>query len=223
MLKGLRPPTHRLDVPGVFVFPHDTAWDLERIDAERAELVEMALATARAEAVETAARAAGISADGLSPEARADAEASVVLSEDEREEAAATHPVMRYFRGETRFQLDAPDQGPRGPASAGSYLRTDATRFLLRRVPYRERARLESIYTEPDPVARWIAWAQAGVAGITTGERVEWAATSPEDKLPEDWVRTIAESEKGPFHNLITLAGACKKHSDQITSAEGKP
>lgn len=221
MLKGLRPPTHRLDAPGVFIFPHDDAWDSARIDAELDELAELVLAQARRSAVEAAARQVGVEPEDLDAELRAKAEASVMLSADEQDAARSTHPVLRYHRGESRFQLDAPDQGPRGPACAAGYLRSgaDATRFDLRRVGWRERARIE---LERDPFARWARWVQAGVARVVTGDRVEWAAGDATDVLPEEWIAALADSDGGAALNLISLAGACSKFSQPITSAEGK-
>lgn len=220
MLKGLRPPTHRIDAPGVYIFPNDDAWDSERIDAELEELAELALLQAKRAAVEVAARQVGVEPDDLTDDVRAKAEA-VALTDGERDAARSTHAVLRYHRGESRFQLDAPDQGPRGPACAADYLRSgaDATRFELRRVGFRDRARIE---LETDPIARWTRWVQAGVARITTGDRVEWAASGPADMLPEAWVEALADSAGSAAINLISLAGACSRYSQPITPAEGK-
>ena len=52
MLKGLRVPTHRIDVPGLFVFEWDDAWDKARIaKTDRIVLVPISEAMSRANAL----------------------------------------------------------------------------------------------------------------------------------------------------------------------------
>ena len=220
VLKGTRPPTHKVDAPGVFISPYDPAWDMARIDAERAELVEMALATARQEALERAAEQAGERVEDLSPEAKAAAE-TVVLTDDETKAAADTHPFSRYFKAETRFQLDAPDQGPRGPACARDYLLAGSEPLMmeLRRIPARERARIE---IDTDTISRFERYAQAGIVRVTKGTQVLWEAKQPTDRLPGDVLESILDREGSAFSNLISLGGACKRFSDPLTESEGK-
>lgn len=217
MLKGLRPPTHRVDAPGVLILAHDSAWDADRIDAECAELEALALADAKAAAADRYAADRGVDVRDLTPEQVAEVEGSVALTEEEREAARAVHPFRRYQRGETRFQLDAPDQGPRGPACAGDYLVGEAARFELRRIPWRERARIDAVTDYVERIERWV---RAGLAGVEAGD-LRWRAKEPTDRVPDDVLEVIADAS-GSTLNLIALAGACKRFSESLTSAEGK-
>lgn len=215
-----RPPTHKIDAPGQFVSPFDPAWDMERIQAEKTELVDAALATAREEAVSKAAEQAGVSVDDLAPEIREAAEL-VVLTEDEKKAASDAHPWSRYFAAATRFQLDAPDQSPRGPVVVRDYLRPDSTPTLveLRRIPARERVRIE---IDTDPVNRWERYCKAGIARVTRGETVLWEMKAPTDRLPDEVLETLIDGPGSAYTNLIALAGACKRFSDPLTESEGK-
>lgn len=218
VLKGLRVPTHRVDAPGLLILPHDDAWDHERIEAERAELVEMALAEAKSEALKKAAEQAGCEIDALPAETRASAEV-VILSQAEKDEAISVHPWSRYFACQTRYQLDAPDQGPRGPACARDYLLPGKvhTTFELRRIPWRERARID---LEHDSVTRWTRLVETGVARIATGEDVLWEMKSPTDRVPSEVIDLIADANPA---NIVQIAGACHRFSAPLSETEGKP
>lgn len=220
MLRGLKVPTHKIDAPGLFILPHDDAWDHARLDAEAAELVALALDQAKARAVETAAQQAGVVVEDLTPEQREAAEQSVALTVEEQEAAKATHPVARYRAGETRYQLDAPDQGPRGPACARDYLRPDAefVALELRRIPWRVKM---SIDAEREHRVRWEALVKEGVSGVRFGAEVKWRAKSSDDKIPDALLDQICESE-GEWLNLAHIAGACSKYSAPLTESEGK-
>lgn len=221
MLHGLSVPTHRIDAPGVLILAHDDAWDAPRIVAERDELVAQTLAAKRGEAREAAARQALKGADELTDDERATADASVVLTVDETAAARARHPFDRYIAGATRFDLQAIDQGPRGPARAVDYLRPDATPTMihLRRVGYAARARLDPMITT-DPIARWAGWIRAGVERITCGADVLWQATREAPELPEAWIERLTEADGGPALNLIAVAGACARYSAPLDKAE---
>jgi hypothetical protein len=221
MLKGLRIPTHRADAPGVFIFGSDDAWDHPRIEAEADELVEMKLAAVRREAVEAAARERGVSPDDLPADVRAEVEAGVVLTEAERADVLARHPVARFLRGESRFDLAAPDQGPRGPvASVREYLKPDAqpTEFVLRRIGHARRLEID---LERDTGRRFVRLVRAGVAAIRCGGAVLWEAKERGDSLPDEWLDALVDAD-GFSGQLIYLAGACKAYSAPLTDAEGK-
>lgn len=220
MSQGLRVPTHRVDAPGVLILPHDDAWDHARIEAEQDELEAAALREVRTEAARKYAGDRGVEVSSLTPEQVAEVDESCALTEDERDAARATHPVARYLRGETRYQPDAPDQGPRGPACALDYLRPDATpwRHHLRRIPWRERARIE---LEQDHITRFERYVRAGLAGVDAGD-LQWRADAPTDRVPDRVLDEVMEGPGGASANLISLAAACKKYSDPPTEAEGK-
>ena len=221
MLKGLRVPTHRIDVPGLFVFTWDDAWDKERIAAEREELAAMAHARMCSEARATMAAQLG---RDLTPEELVEADESCVLTEDERDEAMDRHPVSRFLAGDTRFDPRAVDQGPRGQACAFDYLREGATPtvFTLRRVGYQARMRIEALGMR-DAAASHAAWCKAGVESIACGSDVLWQATPGERELPESWMETIAETDGGALFSIIALAAACKAYSRPLDDSEKKP
>jgi len=220
VLRGLKVPTHKIDAPGLCILPHDDAWDHQRLDAEAAELVALALDQAKTRAVEAAAQQAGVAPEDLTPEQREAAEQSVALTVEEQDAAKATHPVARYLAGETRYQLDAPDQGPRGPACARDYLKPDAEPLALelRRIPWRVKM---SIDAEHEPRVRWEALVKEGVSGVRFGAEVKWRAKSPDDKIPADLLDMICEAE-GDWLNLARIAGACANYSKPLTESEGK-
>lgn len=220
MLKGLRIPTHRVDAPGVFIFSDDDAWDLPRIEAEGDEMVAMKLAAVKREAVEAAARERGVSSDDLPADVRAEVEDVVVLTEAEKADALARHPVARYLRGETRFDLLAPDQGPRGPvASVRDYFKPDArpTEFVLRRIGHARRMEIE---LERDLGRRFVLLVRAGVAAVR-GAEVSWSAKDATDHLPDAWLDALTDTA-GSASPLIILAGACNRFSAPLSEAEGK-
>lgn len=220
MLKGLRIPTHRADAPGIFIFAKDDAWDVARIEAEAAELVEMYRAKVLGQALTTAAQVRGVAVEDLPADVRIEVEASVALTDAEVEAARNRHPVARYIRGESRFDLAAPDQGPRGPVgSVAEYLRPGAepTEFVLRRFGHIRRMEIELERSLEHRFARLV---RAGVAAIRCGATVHWQASGPDDQLPDEWMDAIADMPGE--HPMIVLAGACKRYSDPLTDAEGK-
>lgn len=220
-LKGLRPPTHRIDVPGQYVFPWDDAFDRDRILAERAELAEMTLTALKVTA--RAAMRAQLGRD-LTDEETVLADESCVLTEDERTQAEERHPVPMFTSGETRFDPASIGQSPRGPARAFDYFREGAqpTIFHLRRVGYQARMRCEALALR-DVAAGHAAWVKAGVESITRGGEVLWKATPQERELSEDWMESICESDQGALLSLVFLADACRKYSAPLTESEGKP
>lgn len=220
MLKGLRVPTHRIDAPGVLILAHDDAWDHDRIEAEQAECEVDAMRVLRKGALTKFASERGKRVDELTDEEREQSDASCSLTEAEKEEARSRHPWRRYQAGATRFQADAPDQGPRGPARAADYLRPDAvpTCFELRRIGWQERARID---LDQDRVSRWSRLVRAGVARVSEGEHVIWAARDRGDCLPDDLLDHLGDAE-GSYATLIAVAAACMKHSQPLTESEGK-
>lgn len=227
MLKGLRIPTHTVDAPGVFIFAHDAAWDLDRINLELEVLRAAALDEVRvttgleplAVALERLERER-VEVGGLTEEEIAEETAAVELTDDARQAAEDRHPWHRYRAGVGRYDLDAEDQGPHGRVTPRSYLRegVDPTFFYLRRVKYKERG---SIEIDNDAMSRWSRWIVAGVERIVTGAEVVWEPTKKAPRMPDSIVEALSTSEGGTL-NLITLAGVCSKFSGPITEAEGK-
>lgn len=223
MLRGLRIPNHRVDAPGVYILPHDDAWDLERVVTELAEMVELARQKAKDEALEVFARQLHKGADELTSEERDTAGGSVVLTEVEAEAARDRHPWRRYVNGETRFDLAALDQGPRGQVRITEYFKEGAqpTEFHLRRVGFERRARLDPL-VEREPVRRWAGWVRAGVERITCGTEVLWSASPEQPELPDEWIERLCDAAGGAAMNLIYLSGACSKYSAPLKPDEKK-
>ncbi|MCY0985971.1 hypothetical protein OV203_02445 [Nannocystis sp. ILAH1] len=218
MLRGLRVPTHRVDAPGVYILPHDRAWDFERIKTERARLAELALDRLKADTVDRLTIEHG---RRLSDEERIAVAASCKLTVEERDAAEARHPVPRYLDGDTRFDPQAVDQSPAGPTHALAYLLpgSEPTLFHLRRVGYLDRMRIEAT---SDPAARWAAWVKAGVEAIVCGADTLWRASEEERHLTDAWLESIASAEGGAFVNLIHIAGAVSKYSAPLKDDEKK-
>ena len=209
-------------MPGVYIFPSDDAWDSPRVDAELEQLVAMKLADVKRDAVAAAARQAGVEVADLSPDQVAAAEARCVLTVEEEADARARHPVARYHAGATRYQLDAPDQGPNGPARAADYLRpgVDPTEFVLRRMNHARRAEVE---LERDLIRRLTRYVRAGVAAIRCGSATLWEAKDPADSMPPEWLDALADAEGGAVVNLINLAAACKNYSAPLRGVDELP
>jgi hypothetical protein len=193
---------------------------VKRIKAEQAALEEEALRDMRQAAAQRFAEGLGLRVEQLDEAQRAEPDKSCALTEDERDAAHALHPFARYVRGETRYQSQAPDQGPNGPTCARDYLLPDVvpTCFELRRIGWQERARIEE---DSDRVTRWCRLVRAGIARITEGEHVIWAATDDQPRMPDDILERLADSVGG-YATLIAIAGACAAYSAPITEAEGK-
>lgn len=210
MLNRLTIPTHRADAPGVFILPHDTAWDMERIRREHVEL-----------ALEKIARDLRKPVVDLTAEERrpADAAGSGTAPAD----VTAAHPFDRYQAGATRYDVQAPDQSPSGPVtSILDYLKSEDiwTTFELRRVSWRDRARIDLIR---DPIERWERWIRAGVAAVNTADTagLTWRAETSADQIPEGILAALFEAEGG-LNNIILIAGACSRYSAPLTESEGK-
>jgi hypothetical protein len=123
----IKPPTHKIDGAAVFVSSTDSAWDLDRIKAEREAWCARALDEKRS--------AFSYPAD---PEQAALVRDSMALSSDEIKAAIARSCVERYFAGRTRYQLGADDWGADGkPATARGFLMGKPAEFGLRRLDYR--------------------------------------------------------------------------------------
>lgn len=229
MFRGLRIPFHRVDAPGIFILPVDPAWDHERIAAELDECVALRLADERRKAVADAAAAAGVEPADLDPEARAVAERGVSLTAAEEEDARARHPWRRYVSGgASRFDLGAPDMGPRGSVSSvREYLRPDSAPAMihLRRLTMVQRIEADLLGYG----ARVLYLVRRGVARITEGDAVLWQASGPDDLLPEEWVERLAYvvtvdaiNRALPATTLGAVAEAVRLYSEPLTDAEKK-
>ena len=135
----IKPPTHRIDGVAVFISQLDSAWDLERLTAEREANV--------ADAVK--------------------AKAPYLITAEERAAAVARSPVERYYAGKTRYQLGAADWTADGkPGCARDFLKPGErpAEFGLRRLGYRAYC---AVSAGENIRARLIESARLGLCSIT--------------------------------------------------------
>ncbi len=180
MLK-LKPPTHTIDGLAVFISSTDPAWDLPRIEAERAAFVRVAEDAAQAEVT--------------------DGRRVHPLTKAESEAAAARAPVERYYAGLTRFQLDAPDWAADGsPTTARAFLKPGEkpAEFGLRRLGHR--AYQEVVETE-HPRARLVEACRLGLRSIKA-DGYSWRAKDDEPAGDEQ-----LEALHGASPALVTEIG----------------
>lgn len=207
----LLPPTHVIDAPGVYISPSDPVWDLERGNREIADL--------KAKGSEEG-RAAALARMGHEPATEADLDAIADAAEQAADTAAWTHPVLRYARGETRFQLDAQLVGPSGEScTVRDWMRpgVEPCRFTLVR-PSRKKIRAAEAVDNTDD--RREAWIRAVVRKIEGPEgRLSWAPAKDNDEVPD----AVLEAMFAWFPMLIRqVADACKAYCGPLMAHEGK-
>jgi hypothetical protein len=170
MLK-IKPPTHKIDGPAVYVSYRDDAWDMPRVEAERDAQRARVLDEVRAKA-EADYRAKHPAASDEDVAAVRDA---CVLTVDERDVADTRSPVARYFAGKTRYQLAAPDWDASGaPCCARDFLRPGATptEFSLARLDWRS---YQACVEIENTRARLLEAARLGLRGVKA-EGYRWTA-----------------------------------------------
>lgn len=180
---AIRPPTHKIDAVGVFVARADTSWDTARIEAEIAAAIERSDAAKMAEP------------------------GSSVL-----DEIRDAHPVVRYYRGLTRYQLDAPDHDLTGaPTTARQYLLGEPTEFVLQRLSWDEMERIASITTTR---LRWSEYVRKALGAIRGGD-LQWTRTNSD--VPPAIMQTLWDNGV-----LLELGIAAYQFSAPLMEHEGK-
>lgn len=214
MLK-IKPPTHKIDAGGVFISSLD-CWDTPRIEAELAHLEAAALNEVQDKAVETF-----LAANANASDADVDAvRKACMLSDKEKAAAFAPHPVVRYRRGKTRFQPDAPDWDPSGkPTTARSYLTnepTAPTEFVVRRLPFADVHRIAEISNTAD---RFTAWLKRGLAAVRSPSAdYSWEAKSNDERTPDEVLQGIHEG--GGLLLWTELAAAVHMYNEPLSDDE---
>lgn len=213
MALKIKPPTHEIDRGGTYVSPDD-CWDNDRIHREREFILSKKLLELQEKALAT--YAANLDGRELTEEEIATVKASVVLTEEEELEARRTHPVTRYFAGETRFQLDAADWDHEGkPVTARDYLKGIPTEFHIRRIPWAKFRDIESI-------SQWHKRAEelvrTGLKAIRS-EGFEWRIERDTDRVPDEIMGVLHDAN----HSLITwLAIGIQAYNKPLSADEGK-
>lgn len=185
MALRIKPPTHRADALGIFVSPHDDAWDDDVYRADNEALFAAAL-KAKQNTAEQWYRAKNPQA---TDEQIADVRGLCALSVEEMHAARSKHPVNRYIRGVTRFQLNAPDHAPDGtPCTVRErYLKPGATEFTIRRLK-------PEAYHTADAIEntglRLTAFARAGLRAVTSAD-YNWAAEDTDTRAPDEVINVL--------------------------------
>ena len=152
----IKPPTHTIDGLATFISSTDPAWDLARVEAERAAFVRVVVDAAQAK----------VTVASNDPP----------ITKAERAAAIARAPVERYYAGRTRFQPDAPDWAADGaPTTARNYLKAGEkpAEFGLRRLSFRA---YQEIAELENPRARLVEACRLGLRSITA-DGYRWRAT----------------------------------------------
>jgi hypothetical protein len=211
MALKIKPPTHSADALGTFVSRHDSAWNNALYLADMKALQAAALAEAQ-DAAEAARRAEHPAvADEI-----ATLRAACKLTEAQDAAAMRRHPVVRYMRGATRWQLDAPDWDPEGkPCTVRSrYLKPGAAEFTIRRLPY-------PLYQAADEISgsnqRLTAFARAGLRGVRSGDWT-WDAEPADARAPEHVLQALHDADVSlPLELGLAVISLCRPLDDAET------
>ncbi len=137
-------------------------------------------------------------------------------------EKASDHPVRRYWRGETRYDLDAPFCVDGADLTIKDYLTADATRWTLRRLSVDERAAYYDLASSGSIQAAAFAvrW------GLRKCDAFDLTRTA-DGALSEASMQQIVDAgdackKDGGMELLISLGSAIGNVSQGITVAEGK-
>lgn len=186
----IKPPTHRVDAPGVFVSVHDPAWN----DALYTADMEALLASALAEKQDAAEAAHLAKHPAATADEIAALRAACELSTVEQHKAKGRHPVVRYVTGKTRYQLGAADWAPDGqPCTVRERYLTQgqACEFTLRRLPF-------PMYQAADEIvstgARLTAFARASLRAVKSPD-YNWTAAEDETRAPDAVLQVLHEAD----------------------------
>jgi hypothetical protein len=206
----LRPPTHVIDAPGVFISAGD-CWDNEKLDAEHQAALAKAL-RAKQDAVSYAVR------EAQSPEDDERLRASVELTEDEQTAALAATPFARYYAGRTRYQLDAQDWDAAGePVTVRQYLTGIPTEFVLRRLHFIDFREASTITIAHKALLEMTTLGLVEIRSPAGG--LQWKADKDTKRVPEAVLQSIHDAG----HGLISEIGtAVLRYNRPLDDAEGK-
>jgi hypothetical protein len=208
----LLPSQSSLAAPSTWIHPRDTAIDSERVGRETLRLAELAEAEAR--------HRLGLGDAKLTP-----AQEALVRAETERLGLPWQHPLTRWMRGETRYNIDAPMHVAEGlglgpTVTMRDYLTGDPVLFVLRPLSARERCRIDPLLARSTETGEGYRLAvKCGVVGIENGkaDALEWSE-DPLGGLAESVIDRLALVPRA----LMGLGGAVLRIST-IDLDVGKP
>lgn len=206
-----------LAAPSTWLHPRDTALDTERIGREGGQLEELANAEAR--------RRLGFAQDAT----LSDAQQVQVRVETGRLGLAYVHPVTRWMRGDTRYNLDAPLHVAEGlgigpSVSMRDYLRPgiDPLLFVLRPLDASERSRIDPLIARASETNEGYRLAvKLGCIGIENGkaDELEWRP----DALGRGGLADEVINRMAMVPRMITSLGAAVYRISTFDLDLGKP
>lgn len=214
MLK-LRPPTHRIDSPGIFISLGD-CWDQQKLDADLAIRKEKALADKADKAI--ADYLAASKGKALTPEEEQAIRDAVALDEDEETAVLFNSPVSRYYSGKTRYQPDADDWDSSGkPCKVRDFLVGQPTEFIIKRLNFQDYRDASTIV---GPAKALLEMATLGLREIRSPPGgLSWKAGKGEDRVPDHILQSLHDANVG----LISEIGnAVIRFNSPIGEEEGK-
>lgn len=183
----VRPPQHRVDAEPVYIDVTDDAWDREGLNAEFEEIDR------------ENKRREEASNDGVYE--------AIPKSE---------HPYLQYVGGKTRFDLEAPCFWRGQQKKAADYLSGDATRFVLRRLDWRDYYRVRSAFSR-DVTEAFILACRLGLRRIDGDSKFRVDPDLPERS--DDEMRRLFELNP---EIPISIGRAVWLSSQPLTDAEKK-
>lgn len=206
-------PTHSIETGGIFIPPpgSDDAWDVDLLYADMRAVEARALAEFR-DAAEAKYRATHRGRE-VTPEEVAALRESCELSEDQCSEAHATLPYSRYARGDTRFDIDAPDTDGEGkPCTVASrYLsKNKPSKFYLRRLSPSDYHRADEL---GDTRERILEFCRLGLRGLDSGD-CTWRVGDSEKRVPEAIMQSLQDADVSlPLQIGLAVILYCRKLS----------
>jgi hypothetical protein len=201
-----KPPQNSIDDHAEWIYQVDPAWDHERVKAEKATLVDLA-----------------VKALGKEPEnAAVDAAAA---------EAIAAHPVEVWYTGADRYShmaaLTVPEalrteEHPDSTAVIGDYLTATPTTFVIRPMTanhYREVVGIDDVLWSVEAARRGLVRID-GVPQPDSEETVTLEPTKKNGLITSHWIDEIDKQDR---RLLLNLSQAIYLLSQGVGVLEGKP
>lgn len=196
MALKLKLPNHRIDAPAVWISISDPAWDNDKFDADNKAFQAQELESAKSAALDKyrlANRGRELTQDEIAAVTNA-----VVLTGVMKAQAYIRTPVGRYFRGKTRFSLDAKDtDGAGAPCTVRDFLKpgVQPTEFILKRLNYRDYQRADAMKDgDGDYGAMCLTeFCRLGLKGIKSPD-LTWHA-EPDKYVPEEIMQALHDAD----------------------------
>lgn len=211
---ALRPPSHRIDAPGIYIVSDDSVWNLDRIE-EDGKLIE-SRRESYAEQIAAREKACLEIPKGEWP------------PKPPEPPGLEDYPVVRYRSGETRFDIEAPMKWEGEVVRITDWWTDDPTRFFLRQLPIDVYARLAdklTTLTARDSDGVDLHWNELMLTAMRHGiERVEnvgWDFQLKHGKVTDETVRKMIDIAGG-WSMVFELGLAVWRYSQPVSPQEKK-